>query len=445
MNAPSPEHLAANPLDAAAAALIGAPAGPLRLADLRRHQFERLRETVAWAQQKSPFYRRLLAGIDAQSLRTADDLCRLPFTTADDLRRNDPPLVCVSQDEVSHVVTLETSGTQGPAKRLYFLPGDQVATRDFFVHGMSVFTRPGDRVAILFPGGRAGSVGDLLAHALRGFGAEPLVADWPQDPAATARAMREFRPDVVAGAPVAVLAVARHDAAGKHEPLRVRSALLSSDRAGASLRAALTGLWGCEVYDHYGMTEMGLGGGVDCPVHAGYHMREAELLFEVVDPATGAPVPEGAVGEVVVTTLTRRGLPLIRYRTGDLSRIVPGACACNSPLLRLDRIAGRLGAGVDLGTGELSMAMLDEALFALPKVIDFAATCRLGKAPRLHVDIATLPGGGRLDALRTALTGIPVLAQAIARRRLHLSIAVAADGRLRTRVGKRRIAVDNAA
>jgi hypothetical protein len=114
-------------------------------------------------------------------------------------------------------------------------------------------------------------------------------------------------------------------------------------------------------------------------------------------------------------------------------------------LLRLDRIHGRLGTGIDLGSGELNMAMLDEALFAQPKVIDFAVACRLGKAPRLHVDIATLPGGGKLDALRKALTGIPVLAEAIARRRLHLSIAVAADGRLRTRVGKRRIAVDNAA
>lgn len=442
MNSPSPEYFGTNPLDAAAAALIGTTL-PLPRSELQRHQFERLRETVAWAQQKSPFYRRRLADVDAASLRTPADLQRLPFTTADDLRRNDPPLLCVSQDDISHVVTLETSGTNGPPKRLFFTSEDQLATRDFFVSGMSVFTRPGDRVLILFPGGRAGSVGDLLAHALRGMGAEPRVAEAPLDPAAAAALLHEFRPDVVAGAPVAVLAVARHGAL--LGPARVRSVLLSSDRAGARLRSALAATWNCEVFDHYGMTETGLGGGVECAAHAGYHMREAELLFEIVDPANGTPVADGEAGEVVLTTLMRRGLPLIRYRTGDVSRIVSGRCACGSPLLRLDRIQGRLGASIELGGGELDIAMLDEALFAQPKVIDFAARYRRGESPRLHVDIATLPGGGRMENLRTTLTGIPVLAEAIARRQLHLSIAVAADGRLRTRVGKRRIAVDNAA
>lgn len=442
MNSPSPEHLFANPLDAAAAARIGA-ALPLQRADLQRHQFARLRETVAWAQQKSPFYRRLLANVDAQSLCTPADLQRLPFTTADDLRRCDPPLLCVSQDDISHVVTLETSGTSGPPKRLFFTPEDQMATRDFFVSGMSVFTRPGDRVLILFPGGRAGSVGDLLAHALRGMGTEPRVAESPLDPAAAAVLLHEFRPDIVAGAPVAVLAVARHGAT--LGPARVRAALLSSDRAGPRLRSALAASWGCEIYDHYGMTEMGLGGGVECAAHAGYHMREAEHLFEIVDSASGAPLADGEAGEVVLTTLTRRGLPLIRYRTGDLSRIVPGPCPCGSPLLRLERIGGRLGGGVDIGGGELDMAALDETLLAFPQVVDFAASFRSGAPATLQVDVATLPGRDDGTALRAAVAGIPAVAAALAGRRLRLTVSSSADGQLSTRIGKRRIAVDNAA
>jgi phenylacetate-coenzyme A ligase PaaK-like adenylate-forming protein len=442
MNSRLPEPLFANPLDAAAAARIGTPL-PLQRTDLQRHQFARLRETVAWVQQHSPFYRRLLAGVDAQALRAADDLRRLPFTTADDLRRNDPPLLCVSQDDISHVVTLETSGTSGPPKRLFFTPDDQRATLAFFLSGMSIFTRPGDRVLILFPGGRAGSVGDLLAHALSGMGAEPRVAEAPLDPAAAAALLHEFKPDVVAGAPVAVLAVARHGA--RLGPLPVRAALLSSDRAGAALRAALESLWGCEVFDHYGMTEMGLGGGVECRAHAGYHMREAELLFEIVDPASGQPLPDGDTGEVVLTTLDRQGQPLIRYRTGDLSRIVPGACACGSPLLRLDRIMGRIGGGVAVGNGSVAIGDLDDALFAHMNVIDYSASYRPGRTPRLHLDIATLPGRFRPEVLRKAVADIPALAESIAQRRLHLSIAVATDGRLRPRVGKRCIAMDNAA
>lgn len=442
MNWRLPEALFANPLDAAAAALIGVSL-PLQCDDLQRHQLVRLRDTVAWAQQKSPFYRRLLAGFDAYSLRKQADLRRLPFTTADDLRRNDPPLLCVSQDDISHVVTLETSGTSGPPKRLFFTPDDQRATLDFFLSGMSIFTRPGDRVLILFPGGRAGSVGDLLAHALRGMGAEPRVAAAPLDPAAAAALLHEFRPDVVAGAPVAVLAVARHGAT--IAPLRVRAALLSSDRAGARLRSALAATWDCEVYDHYGMTETGLGGGVECPAHAGYHMRAAELLVEIVDPASGTPLPDGEAGEVVITTLTRRGMPLVRYRTGDLSRIVPGACACGSPLPRLARIAGRRGCGVDLGSVELTLAEIDETLFALPQVVDFAASFQPGAPATLRLDIATLPGHGNATALQAAVRSIPAVADALAARRLRLDLHVADDGQLRTRVGKRRIAVDNAA
>lgn len=425
MSPPAPD----NPLDAWIAARLGS-AGRLTRADLVACQTVRLAETFAWARQHSPFYRRLFADIDAPA--SLDDLRRLPFTTADDLRRNDPPLLCVSQSEISHVVTLDTSGTSGPPKRLFFTADDLEATTDFFRHGMSVFTRPGDRVAILFPGARPGSVGDLLAEALRRLGAVPIAAGWPQDTAATAALLERERPDVVAGAPVAVLAVARHA-----PQLRVRAALLSSDHAAASLRAALERLWGCEIFDHYGMTETGLGGGVECGAHAGCHMRDHELLVEIVRPDSGEPVAPGEIGEVVFTTLVRRGLPLIRYRSGDLSRLLPGACACGSPLARLERIRGRIGEGIAFGTGQLRMAALDEALFARPEVVDFSASFRPGPPPGLHLDIACLRDGDAA-ALRAAIECVAPL------RDLRISLAVSDDGRLKSRVGKRRIVLDNA-
>jgi acyl-coenzyme A synthetase/AMP-(fatty) acid ligase len=121
------------------------------------------------------------------------------------------------------------------------------------------------------------------------------------------------------------------------------------------------------VFEHYGMTEMGLGGGVDCEAHAGYHLREADLYVEIVDPLTGEPLPEGVRGEVVFTTLTRRGMPLVRYRTGDLSRFLPGPCPCGTVLRRLERVRGRLAGQ----TAEVTMPELDEALFAVPGVVDF--------------------------------------------------------------------------
>ena len=96
------------------------------------------------------------------------------------------------------------------------------------------------------------------------------------------------------------------------------------------------------VLDHYGLTETGYGGGVECTAHSGYHMRELDLLVEILDIGTGRPLPFLHEGEVTITTLTREGMPLIRYRTGDVAHMLPGPCPCGSPMPRLSAIRGRL-------------------------------------------------------------------------------------------------------
>ena len=441
--------MASNPLDAWIAGKIGCAGSPLARSDLRDYQLRRLRETVAWAKQRSLFYRRHLWAFNEATLNSLDDLRRLPLTTADDLRRNDPPLLCVSQSEISHVVTLETSGTSGPPKRLFFTAEEQEATLDFFVHGMRLPARAGDRVLIFFPGGRAGSVGDLLARALERLGATPISFGWPADLKAAAEALRRERPDVVAGVPVPMLAVARTDAALNRDrpPVRVRSVLLSADHACDVLRRSLADLWGCEVFDHYGMTEMGLGGGVDCAAHTGYHMREHELLVEVIDPVSAEPVARGEFGEfgeVVFTTLNRRGMPLIRYRTGDRSRLLPAPCACGSVLARLDCIAGRVGAGIELGdAGALTIAALDEVVFAVGDVIDFDAGFELGPPPKLCMALRVVDSGGDgrsvSDAILSALSALPTIRAAVRALGLRLSVNVLSSNAYLGSAGKRRI------
>jgi len=234
---------ATNPLDAWTAAKLGCSGSTLSRTDLVAYQTTRLRETVVWAKQRSPFYRWLLQSYDVATLNTPGGLRHLPFTTAEDLRRNDPPLVCLSQSEISHVVTLDTSGTSGTPKRLFFTSEDVEATTDFFHHGMCLPARAGDRVLILFPGERPGSVGDLLAKALLRLGATPIMAGWPQDPAATAALLRREQPDVVAGMPVPMLAVARHTAATGLPPMRIKRVLLSADHVADSMRRSLANLW----------------------------------------------------------------------------------------------------------------------------------------------------------------------------------------------------------
>jgi phenylacetate-coenzyme A ligase PaaK-like adenylate-forming protein len=370
------------PLHPWIAAAVGSPS--LDRSALEHYQVLRLRQTLSVARSRSPFYRRLLADLPPQPQRLAD-LAGYPFTTPADVAERGLQLVCVPQDDIARVVTLDTSGTTGRPKRVWFTRADQQLTVDFFRVGMSTFTRPGDRVFVLLPCERPGSVGDLLAAALRAAGAWPVTHGVVVDLPRTLAAMHEHGVDVVVGIPSQVLALARAD-----DSLRPSAVLLSTDHVPAAVTRAVEQAWGCTVFGHYGMTEMGLGGGVECRERLGYHLREADLLVEIVDPDTGHPLPDGQQGEVVFTTLTRAGMPLIRYRTGDLSRFLPDPCRCGTTLRTLERITRRIEGVVRLpGGATLCLADLDEALFALPGVLDFDVNVNVTDGPaQVRLDVA---------------------------------------------------------
>ena len=163
--------MSAATLDPWMAARMGL-APPLTREAIDAWRLARLNETIAYARAASPFYR-ARRDLPDGPLARIEDVARLPFTTAADLLANDPPLLALSQSAVARVVTLETSGTSGPPKRLHFTPDDLESTVDFFHHGMALFARPGDRAAIAFPGRRPGGVAAGLAIALRRLGAIP--------------------------------------------------------------------------------------------------------------------------------------------------------------------------------------------------------------------------------------------------------------------------------
>ncbi len=425
------------PWIAARTAAAGPPGGDgLDRAALERYQLERLQQTLARARHGSRFYRALLAGAP-QVLTGLDEVPRLPFTTAGDLAEQGLQLLAVPQDDIERVVTLDTSGTTGPPKRLYFTRADQELTIDFFRIGMSTFTGPGDRVAILLPCERPGSVGELLARALEQLGAVPLRHSVVRNAHQSLAALHAERATAAVGIPTQLLALARRDTS-----LRLRSVLLSTDYVPRAVTAAVEAAWGCQVFGHYGMTEMGLGGGVECEARQGYHLREADLYVEIVDPASGEPVPAGAAGEVVFTTLTRTGMPLIRYRTGDLSRLLPDLCPCGARVRRLGPITRRVDGAAPLpGGGAVSMADLDEALFPVAGVLDFDATlsggpgrARLEVVARVSEDAPSAAA-----ALRAALRRVPAIERARATRGLELALAVQPAGATLAAPAKRRI------
>jgi phenylacetate-CoA ligase len=407
---------------------IGKGGAPFSRETLEAYQLEKLNETLDWARKSSSFYRARLADFEKAGLGRLSDLARFPFTAADEIQYDSLQFLCVSQSEIKRVVTLPTSGTTGDPKRLHFTLDDQNLTIDFFCHGMSTLVGPGDRVLILLPGERPGSVGDLLVKGLDRFGAVGIPHGLVQDVGSTLDVLEREKVDALVGIPVQVLGLAR---LGRGRGA-VRSVLLSTDYVPHAVTQALQNLWGCEVFTHYGMTEMGYGGGVECRAHVGYHMREADLLFEIVDPGTGSPVEEGEAGEVVFTTLTRRGMPLIRYRTGDISRFIPEKCPCGTLLKRMERVKGRIGGNAQLTPrGVLRMADLDEALFPLPDLLDFGATLTREKdGERLVLEIHTRESGGEgvIERAKSALHTIPAVRAACENEALSVSVVERREG-----------------
>jgi phenylacetate-coenzyme A ligase PaaK-like adenylate-forming protein len=421
----------------------GLSADRLSRQQLEQYQGRMLSETLRHAAANSAFYRQRLAGTAIGEITSPAQLSTLPFTTEDDLQKNGPAMLCLSQSEISRVVTLDSSGTVGLPKRLWFTAAEQEQTADFFRAGMSLLVRPGDRTLILLPGERPGSVGDLLARSLQAMGVASIVQGPLRCLADTLRRIEEQQVTALVATPVQALALVRYAAAVGMKPTSVHSVLLSTDYAATSLVNAVRTGWSCRVFDHYGMTEMGLGGGVECALHNGFHLREVDLLFEIVDPDSGEPVADGCEGEVVFTTLTRRGMPLIRYRSGDLSRMLPGPCRCGSVLKRLDKIRSRRQGMLKLPTaGTLCLADVDEVLFAVDGVIDYSLEV-VEHAASVRLQIGLLVVGAVAAAQSAAMESLEAMPQLAETKQCgRLELAVCAEpyaGSLPVASGKRKI------
>ncbi|EMS77961.1 DVU_1553 family AMP-dependent CoA ligase [Desulfotignum phosphitoxidans] len=348
---------------------------------LEKWQLARFRQVLRYARKKSRFYRDHLAHVDPGAVTRREDLTGIPFTVPKDIVEQGTRMVCISAGEISRITTLLTSGSQGPPKRICFTRNDLDRTIDFFACGMSTLVTPKDRVMICMSSGTPDSIGDLLQQGLALIGVSSLIYGNIRDPDQAAGRAGEF--DCLVGLPAEMLYLAR-TAPG----LRPATVLLSADYVPDSIIQVLESTWQCRVFTHYGMTETGYGGGVQCGARQAYHLRDADLMVEIVDPDTGTPLPPERTGEVVLTTLQNEAMPLIRYRTGDLAKMAAGPCPCGSSLHRLDKVSGRLSNSVRLdGQHCLNLAQLDEALYAVPGLRGYRAAVHPPRQVHLILDM----------------------------------------------------------
>lgn len=340
---------------------------------LEEYQLNKIRATLNYVKQNSRFYGERLKGINENDLNSLDDYQTIPFTYPSHIIQNPLDFLCIPPREINRIVTINSSGTSGEEKRIYFSKQDLNLTIDFFKVGMSCLTDQSDRVMVLLPGHTYGSIGDLLKKSLGISNIQCLIGGVMVDPEQTARDILENDITCLVGIPRQVLYLARI----KRDVFRnrIKKVLLSTDYVPAVLIQEMTSEYGCQVFTHYGMSEMGYGGGVECEALDGYHMREADLYFEIVDPATGARVEDGQSGEVVFTTLTRTAMPLLRYRTGDMASFSSNSCACGTFLKTMQKVSGRIDNRAVIGENKsLFLRELDETILKFREVLDYKAS-----------------------------------------------------------------------
>ena len=312
--------------------------------ELKNHQLKGLQWTVRHAYDGSPFYRNRLdeAGVRPQDIRSLDDLQKLPFTTADGLKEGYPfPLLSVPFEKVVRMHA--SSGTTGKRKVLCYTRKDIADWTHFFArcYEMAGLDRT-DRVQIAVGYG-VWTAGISFQMGCEAFGAMAIPVG-PGNLDMQCQFLVDFGTTVMCcTASMGLLLAEEVHRRGLRDQIKLKKMIFGSERASDAMRDRIQALLGVEhMFDIPGMTELyGPGTGLDCPYHTGIHYWADYYILEILDPDTLEPAPEGEIGEMVVTTLKKEAVPLIRYRTRDLTRIIPGTCACGSILPRHDRLLGR--------------------------------------------------------------------------------------------------------
>lgn len=316
-------------------------------AELEALQLERLQKTVANCYENIPFYKQLLdeAELNPADIETLDDLQKLPFTLKQDMRATYPfDLFAIPVNDGRVQRLHASSGTTGNATVVGYTQNDIDVWGDTFARAIAQVG--GDEHSILQVAyGYGLFTGGLGAHE---GGIRMRATILPMSSGNTKRQvqmMKDFGVDILACTPSYALLIADTAIELGYDPandFKISGAILGAEPCSEGMRREIEEKLGVKVVDIYGLSEvMGPGVSCECRYQSGLHVAEDHFIIEILDPDTLEPVPEGEYGEVVFTTLSKECSPLIRYRTRDISRILPGTCECGRTLRRMDRIQGR--------------------------------------------------------------------------------------------------------
>lgn len=339
---------------------------------LEQLQFKLLQETLQRVAQRVPFYQQRFAelGIKPADIKSLADVRRLPFTTGADLRAIYPNGM-LAMDSAEPVRLHTSSGTTGKPKAIFFSRADvdnaaELVARSLVSAGVSRQDVFQNMMGYgLFTGG-------LVMH----YGAEKVgCLVIPAGPGTSERQlmlMQDFHTTAVHILPSYALYFAsflEQKGIDPRKDLAVRKAFVGAEPHTEETRRRIEQLFGCDVYNSYGLTEMnGPGVACECEHKAGMHLWEDNYILEIINPATGEPLPEGQTGELVLTTLKRQAMPILRYRTRDITSIDRTPCACGRTHARIRRITGRSDDMLIIRGANVYPQQVERVLMRFPEV-----------------------------------------------------------------------------
>ena len=308
------------------------------------------------------FYRSRFTMEDIENIKTMEDFEKVAFTDKGDLRNAYPlGLQAVPDEEIVRIHS--SSGTTGTP---VIIPYTKKDVDDWTAMFKRCYETAGitntDRIHIT-PGYGLWTAGIGFQAGTEALGAMAIPIG-PGDTDKQLRMMTDMKSTVLcATSSYALLLAEEIRKRGIRSKIHLKKGVIGSERWGEKMRQRIASELGVALYDIYGLTEIyGPGIGMSCDYQCGMHVWTDYMYFEIIDPKTGAVLPEGEVGELVITTLCKEGAPLVRYRTHDLTRIIPGKCECGMDFMRIDTIIGRSDDMVKVRGVMLYPAKVDQIL-----------------------------------------------------------------------------------
>ncbi|WP_416200531.1 MAG: Phenylacetate-coenzyme A ligase [Thermocaproicibacter melissae] len=430
--------------------MIWAREETLPRAEMEALQLSRLKDTVKRVYEKVPAYRAKMdaAGVTPEQVRTLDDLRRLPFTTKQDLRDNYPfGMFAVPKKQLLRIHA--SSGTTGKPTVVGYTKNDLDVWRECVARIAVAAGGTSDDIAqICFGYGMfTGALG--LHNGLEKVGAA-IVPSSTGNTQKQLMYMKDFGTTLLVATPsyaMRIAEVAFEIGLDPKKDLQVRTLVLGSELMTEAMRAELHKAWGADakITQNYGMSElMGPGVSGECEELCGMHINEDHFIAEVIDPKTGEVLKPGEKGELVITCLTKEALPLVRYRTRDITRLMVEPCACGRTTMRMENLSGRTDDMLKIRGVNVFPSQIEEALINIDGI---GPNYEIVVDRKGYSDILTIKVEVKAESLMDSYTALENLERSIKEKMrialgLDMKIQLVSPNTLRRFEGKAKRVID---